>query len=66
MSDSIAGLAQSIVSNQTAATRESMQTTFIRKQGESDRAISQMLQQSADQQKAVLPEGQGAVVDWQV
>ncbi|KQO60961.1 MULTISPECIES: hypothetical protein [unclassified Methylobacterium] len=66
MSDSIAGLAQSIVSNQTAATRESMQTTFIRKQGESDRAISQMLQQSADQQKAVLPEGQGAVVDRQV
>ncbi|MCC0808890.1 hypothetical protein FPV16_22260 [Methylobacterium sp. W2] len=66
MSDSIAGLAQSIVSNQTAATRESMQTTFIRKQGESDRAIAQLLQQSADQQKAVLPEGQGTVLDRQV
>ena len=66
MSDSIAGLAQSIVSNQSAATRESMQTTFIRKQGESDRAIAQLLQQSADQQKAVLLEGQGAVVDRQV
>ncbi|MCJ2129155.1 hypothetical protein [Methylobacterium sp. E-045] len=66
MSDSIAGLAQSIVSNQSAATRESMQTTFIRKQGDSDRAIAQLLQQSADQQKAVLPEGQGALVDRKV
>ncbi|CAA2103421.1 hypothetical protein MBUL_02187 [Methylobacterium bullatum] len=66
MSDSIAGIAQSIVSNQSAATRESMQTTFIRKQGESDRAIAQLLQQSADQQKAVLPEGQGVVLDRQV
>ncbi|WP_019905131.1 hypothetical protein [Methylobacterium sp. 77] len=65
MSDSIAGLAQSIVSSQNAATRQTMQGIFIRKQADGDQAIAQLLQQTAETQKAVLPDGQGVVVDRQ-
>ncbi|GJE16033.1 hypothetical protein [Methylobacterium marchantiae] len=63
MSDSIAGLAQSIVSSQSAATSGTIQSIFLKKQAEGDQAIAQLVQQSAESQKAVLPEGQGVVVD---
>lgn len=65
MSDSVAALAQSIVSSQSAATRGTMQTVFIKQQADGEKAIAQMLQQSAESQKAVLPEGQGVLVDQQ-
>ena len=63
MSDSIAGLAQSIVSNQSSATRETIQNIFARKQADSEKAVAQLIQQGAEAQKAALPEGQGRTID---
>ncbi|KQT14694.1 hypothetical protein ASG40_05105 [Methylobacterium sp. Leaf399] len=63
MSDSIAGLATSIMADKASALRVSFQTAALRQQGDSERAIAGLIQESAETQRAALPAGQGKVVD---
>lgn len=63
MSDSSMAIAQSAVATRTAATQQALQTEMLRQQADSDQAVVELLQQSADQQKATLPAGQGGNVD---
>jgi hypothetical protein len=62
MSDTLA-IAQSAATTRAAATQQALQTEMLRQQADSDQAIVELLQQSAAQQKATLPEGQGGNVD---
>jgi hypothetical protein len=62
MSDTLA-IAQSAATTRAVATQQALQTEMLRQQADSDQAIVELLQQSAAQQKATLPEGQGGNVD---
>ena len=48
---------------QAASTQQALQTQMLRQQAQSDQAVVALLQQSADQMQAALPEGQGQAVD---
>jgi hypothetical protein len=63
MSDSSLTIAQSAVTARAAATQQALQTEMLRQQADSDQAVVELLQQSAAQQKATLPAGQGGNVD---
>lgn len=62
MSDSLA-IARSFAAMQAASTQQVLQTEMLRQQAQSDQAVVTLLQQSADQMQAALPEGQGQAVD---
>ena len=62
MSDSVA-IAQSFVTMQAAAARQSLQTSFLRQQADAEKGLVALLEQSAEQAKASLPAGQGQKVD---
>ena len=62
MSDTLA-IAQSAAVSQAAATQQALQTQMIRQQADAERAVADLLQQSAAQQKAALPAGQALTVD---
>ena len=62
MSDSLA-IARSFAMLQAASTQQALQTQMLSQQAQSDQAVVALLQQSADQMQAALPEGQGQAVD---
>jgi hypothetical protein len=62
MSDSIA-TATSLLAMSSASTRQAIATEMVRQNAQADASVVQLLQQGADQAKAVLPPGQGAQVD---
>lgn len=62
MSDA-AAIAQSLVSMQTASTQQALGIEMMRQNAQAERGVVDMLQQSAEQMQAVLPEGQGQLVD---
>lgn len=62
MSD-VAAIAQSLVSMQSASTQQALGTEMLRQNAEAERGVVAMLEQGAEQAKAVLPAGQGLQVD---
>ncbi|MGF7053210.1 hypothetical protein GGC47_002395 [Bosea sp. OAE752] len=62
MSD-VAAIAQSLVSMQSASTQQALGTEMLRQNAEAERGVVAMLEQGAEQAKAVLPAGQGLRVD---
>lgn len=63
MSDSVTGLAASIVTSQAASIRGSFQTAALRQRADSERAVADLVRQSVETQRAAAPDGQGRVVD---
>jgi hypothetical protein len=63
MSDTSLAVTQSLVSMRSAATQQALQTVMLRQQAGADQAVVALLEQSAEQMKAALPEGQGRLVD---
>lgn len=62
MSDA-AAIAQNLVSMQAASTQQALHIEMMRQNAEAERGLADMLQQSTEQMRAVLPEGQGQLVD---
>lgn len=62
MSD-VVSIAQSFAATQAASLQQALSTEMVRQNAETAQSLVTMLQQSAEQAKAILPEGQGAVVD---
>jgi len=62
MSD-VASIAQSFAATQAVSLQQALSTEMVRQNAQSEQSLITMLQQSAEQAKAILPEGQGAVVD---
>ncbi|AMJ62254.1 hypothetical protein [Bosea sp. PAMC 26642] len=62
MSDALA-IAQSAAVTQATLTQQALQTEMLRQQAGQDQAVVELLQQSAEQAKALLPGGQGQAVD---
>lgn len=62
MSDSLA-IAQAFVATRAASTQAALQTEIVRQQASAEQAVVDLLHQSAESLKAVLPEGQGQAVD---
>jgi len=63
MSDSPFAIAESFVAMRAAATQQALQTEMVKQQANAEHAMAELLQQSAEQQKAALPFGQGQNVD---
>ena len=63
MSEMSTAIAQSLVSMRSAATQQTMQLEMVKQNAQADQALVTMLQQSAEQQKATLPAGQGGNLD---
>ncbi len=62
MSD-VVSIAQSFAATQAASLQQALSTEMLRQNAESAQSLVSMLQQSVDQTKATLPEGQGTIVD---
>lgn len=62
MSDAVA-LAQTYAATEAASTRQALQLEMLKQQADSGAAIVELLQQSAEQMQAILPAGQGGIVD---
>jgi hypothetical protein len=62
MSDTLA-IAQSYAATEAVKTQQALATEMLKQQADSGQAVVELLQQSAEQQKAMLPEGQGGNVD---
>jgi hypothetical protein len=62
MSDAVS-IAQSFAATQAVSLQQALSTEILRQNADSAQSLVAMLQQSVDQAKATLPEGQGAVVD---
>jgi hypothetical protein len=63
MSEMSTAIAQSLVSMRSAATQQTMQLEMVKQNAKADQALVTMLQQSAEQQQATLPAGQGGNLD---
>ncbi|WP_332682977.1 putative motility protein [Bosea sp. (in: a-proteobacteria)] len=63
MSDSSFLVAESFVAMRAASTRQALQTEMVKQQADAEHAMAELLQESAEQQKAALPTGQGQNVD---
>ncbi|KFC72866.1 hypothetical protein FG93_02049 [Bosea sp. LC85] len=63
MSETSVAIAQSFAASQAASTRQTLQTAMVKQQAASDQALVDLLQQSAETQKANLAAGQGQNVD---
>lgn len=63
MSETAVAIAQSFAASQAASTRQTLQTAMVKQQAASDQALVELLQQSAETQKANLSAGQGQNVD---
>lgn len=63
MSETSVAIAQNFAASQAASTRQTLQTAMVKQQATSDQALVEMLQQSAESQKATLAAGQGQNVD---
>lgn len=63
MSDTSLALTRSLVATQSAATAQAMQIEMLRQQAGSEQAIVAMLDQGGAQAQAILPEGQGELID---
>ncbi len=59
-------IAESLVTMRAAATQQALRTEMVRQQATADQALVELLQQSAEQQKATLPAGQGQNLDLSV
>lgn len=62
MTDAVA-LAQTYAATEAAKTQQALSIEMLKQQADSGAAIVELLQQSAEQQKANLPAGQGGNVD---
>ncbi|MGX5736280.1 hypothetical protein [Bosea thiooxidans] len=62
MSD-VVSIAQGFAAMQAASLQQALSTEMVRQNAESAQSLVSMLEQSVEQAKAILPEGQGAVVD---
>ncbi|RDJ19622.1 hypothetical protein DWF00_28050 [Bosea caraganae] len=62
MTDAVA-LAQSYAATEAVKTQQALQIEMMKQQAGSDAAVVDLLQQGAEQQKAMLPVGQGGTVD---
>ncbi len=58
-----AAIAQNLVSIQAASTQQALSIEMMRRNAEAERGLVTMLQQSAEQTQALLPAGQGQIVD---
>lgn len=62
MSDAIS-LATSIVTMQAASTQQALSVEMLKQNAQAEQGLVAMLQQSVEQTQAVLPAGQGTLVD---
>mgnify|MGYP001605513566 CR=1 FL=1 len=62
MSDAIS-LATSIVTMQADSTRQALSVEMLKQNAQAEQGLVAMLQQSVEQTQAVLPAGQGTLVD---
>lgn len=62
MSDSIATTA-SLLAMSSASTQQALATEMVRQNAQADAGVVQLLEQGAQQAKALLPAGQGSQVD---
>ena len=62
MSDAVS-IAQSFAATQAVSLQQALSTEMVRQNAQSEQSLISMLQQSVEQTKATLPEGQGMVVD---
>jgi hypothetical protein len=58
MSDTLA-IAQSYAATEAVKTQQALATEMLKQQADSGQAVVELLQQSAEQQKAMLPRGPG-------
>ncbi|MGH6780908.1 MAG: hypothetical protein ACREB5_02225 [Sphingomonadaceae bacterium] len=63
MSETSVAIAQGFAARQAASTRQTLQTVIVQQQAASDQALVDLLQRSAETQKATLAAGQGQSVD---
>ncbi len=62
MSDAVA-LARSYAATEAAKTQQALQIEMMKQQAQAGAGIVDLLQQAAEQPKAMLPAGQGGAVD---
>ncbi len=62
MSDAIS-LATSIVTMQAASTQQALSIEMLKQNAQAEQSLVAMLQQSVEQTQAMLPAGQGTLVD---
>lgn len=63
MSEISVAIAQSLIGMRTAATQQAVQLEMLKQNAESEQALVALLQQAGEQQKALLPAGQGGNLD---
>jgi len=62
MSDAVS-LATSIVTMQAASTQQALSAEMLKQNAQAEQSLVAMLQQSGEQTQAMLPAGQGTLVD---
>ncbi|WP_454658872.1 hypothetical protein [Bosea beijingensis] len=62
MSDAVS-LATSIVTMQAASTQQALSAEMLKQNAQAEQSLVAMLQQSVEQTQAMLPAGQGTLVD---
>lgn len=62
MSDAVS-LASSIVTMQAASTQQALSAEMLKQNAQAEQSLVAMLQQSVEQTQAMLPAGQGTLVD---
>lgn len=62
MSDAVS-LATNIMTMQAASTQQALSIEMLKQNAQAEQGVLAMLQQSVEQTQAVLPAGQGALVD---
>ncbi|CAH1661060.1 conserved hypothetical protein [Hyphomicrobiales bacterium] len=62
MSDAVS-LAHSIVTMQAASTQQALSIEMLKQNAQTEQSLVALIQQSVEQTQAMLPEGQGSLVD---
>lgn len=62
MSDAVS-LAHSIVTMQAASTQQALSIEMLKQNAQAEQSLVALIQQSVEQTQAMLPEGQGGLVD---
>lgn len=63
MSDSVTAIAQSLATMQAGITQQQLGIEMLRQNAQMQASLVEMIQTAAEQQKAILPDGQGQRVD---
>lgn len=63
MSEVSVAIAQGLIGMRTAATQQALQLEMVKQNADADQALVALLLQASEQQKALLPAGQGGNLD---